>query len=113
MQKKKETYRTKTMKAIIVVLFAVALCAELSLAGNTGKSGGNNGSGCTIRNGGQKISERINQGVKDVLNADGVSGRVDALKSTLKDAENCGEDALSDGVNRVTGDSEGDDNSGE
>ena len=55
--------------------------------------------GCDRYNYEQKIDNRIEQGKRDVYNADGFGNRVDAVKSTINDCADCGMKVLNDSIN--------------
>lgn len=57
-------------------------------------------SGCTIFNAPERIRERTNEGAREVLEADSMRDRVDAVKRTLKDCQECAMDAIRGPKNR-------------
>jgi hypothetical protein len=57
-------------------------------------------SGCTIYNAPDRIQDRVNQGRKDVQDADSPLDKVKEVGKTLRDCLKCGTDAIKDGVSR-------------
>ena len=60
-------------------------------------------SGCNIDNGAEKIRERVNEGAQNVMQDTNPSGRLDEIKSTVKECLQCGTDAIKDGFNKASG----------
>jgi hypothetical protein len=55
-------------------------------------------SGCTIYNAPDRIQDRVNQGRRDVEDADSPLDKVKEVGKTLRDCMNCGLDAVKDAV---------------
>lgn len=84
------------------IIAAALLVGALSGNANAQNRCPANDMGCDENNYGEKISERIEQGKQDVLNAEGVTDRVKAVRDTLNDCADCATKVLSDSVSRVT-----------
>ena len=89
----------KTLFLATLVFFSVSI-SFVTQAGERCPAGE---SGCTIDNGASKIQERVNEGARKVIQDENLGGRLEEVKSTIKDCVQCGADALKDGMDQVTG----------
>ncbi|MCP1674588.1 hypothetical protein J2T57_001690 [Natronocella acetinitrilica] len=93
------------MKQAMQIIIAASLVLFLSSLGASSTAFARcpaNQTGCTWSNAPDRISDRVNQGARDVVRNPNRSGRINELGNTVRDCINCGMDATRDGVNRIT-----------
>ena len=59
-------------------------------------------SGCTIYNATDRMQDRVDQGKKDVQNADSPLDKVKEIGKTVRDCLNCGMDAVKRGAGDIS-----------
>jgi len=83
-------------KFVAIVLVVFGLCS-----GSTAMAASRcpaNDMGCTNDNMGQKVTDRIEQGKKDVSNASGVVDKATEVGKTIRDCTDCGMKVMTDAV---------------
>jgi hypothetical protein len=89
--------------AFKLALCIAVICSQLAVSGGSAWAQRRcpaGDSGCTLDNATDRIRDRVNQGNREVQDANTAREKVDAVKRTLKDCVNCGMDAVKGAVTK-------------